>query len=233
MKITTLLAAAMLASAPTFALAQTAAPAPTGVPGASVPAMSAADYAAMAYAGGDFLDTSSRLAYEKATDRRLRTFARAEVNEQTRLMARLGDDVATGSVAGAAPAPSLPLGGTAGSTLAGAGVGALVGGPIGALVGAGIGFTGGNVVGRMSTPSEKSAALAQLQSLPQGPEFDLAYVQLQIVGHQEAYAIHSAYAQSGDDPQLRRVARQAVPLIRQHLAQLDRLQASLGSARAR
>jgi hypothetical protein len=49
------------------------------------------------------------------------------------------------------------------------------------------------------------------------------------MGHQEALAIQGSYAQSGDDPGLRRVARSALPLIRLHIAQLSRMQGGRGA----
>lgn len=198
---------------------------------AAVMPLPTAQYVAMGARGGSFLEETSRIAYEKASDPQVKRFARAEVFEQVRLAEKLNANtaVATGSTGTSAGGlTSSP----AGSTLAGAGVGALVGGPVGALVGAGVGATTGSLSGArggqtapaMTTDAQKAQMLAQLQSTPAGPEFDALYVQAQIMGHQEAYAIHGGYAQAGEDPALRRTATQATKLIRQHLSQLNRLQ---------
>jgi putative membrane protein len=65
--------------------------------------------------------------------------------------------------------------------------------------------------------------LQQLQSMT-GRSFDRMYVQGQIMGHNEALALTSAYAQSGFDIQGRSVAILAVPSIQTHLTILSRLQ---------
>jgi predicted outer membrane protein len=80
----------------------------------------------------------------------------------------------------------------------------------------------------MTTPEQKAQMAGQLQSLPPGPQYDATFVQAQLMGHQEAYALHSSYAQTGDDPMLRRIARGALPLLRLHISQLNRFQQSMG-----
>jgi predicted outer membrane protein len=184
-------------------------------------------YFALASKGGTFLEDSARLAYDKTSDRQVRRFARAEVLEQVRLAENLNAnfDVATAS-AGSGPSG-------AGGALVGAGVGALVGGPVGAVVGAGVGAGSTALVGERAAPSmttdaQKAATLTQLQAEPEGRTFDAMFVQAQIVGHQEALAIHGGYAQSGDDPKLRTIAANAVTLIQRHLAQLSVLERRLG-----
>jgi predicted outer membrane protein len=211
------IAGALLASTASLALTRTAvaqAPAAGAIP--------APQYFAMASRGGTFLENSARFGLAKTSDPRLRRFAQAEVNEQVRLAQNLNAnaDFATATVTNPAT-----------GALVGAGVGALVGGPVGAAVGAGIGATTATVGGvtiPMTTDAQKAALIAQLQVVPPGPEFDALFVQSQIIGHNEAYAIHGSYAQSGDDPGLRRVARNALPLIRLHLSQLARFQGRAG-----
>ncbi len=77
-----------------------------------------------------------------------------------------------------------------------------------------------------STPLRPDHAqmLQQLQSMT-GRSFDRMYVQGQIMGHNEALALTSAYAQSGFDTQGRSVATLAVPSIQTHLTILSRLRA--------
>lgn len=71
--------------------------------------------------------------------------------------------------------------------------------------------------------------LAQMQAL-QGPQFEAAYVRAQIMGHEEALALNSSYAASGDDPALRRIASRAAGLNRLHLSQLARIQRGMAGA---
>jgi predicted outer membrane protein len=206
----------------------------TAVAQTAAPAIPAPQYFAMASKGGTFLEESARIGFEKATDPRLRRFARSEVFEQVQLAGDLSAnaDFATASVPGASAGA---LGSPTSGALVGAGVGALVGGPIGAVVGLGVGATSSQlaqaaVPGQpvMTSDAQKAATLAQLQSLPPGPQFDALFVQSQIIGHNEALAVHGGYAQAGDDRDLRRVANKAVPMIRMHLSQLSRFQRTIG-----
>lgn len=77
-----------------------------------------------------------------------------------------------------------------------------------------------------STPLRPDHAqmLQQLQAMA-GRSFDRMYVQGQIMGHNEALALTSAYAQSGFDTQGRSVAILAVPSIQTHLTILNRVRA--------
>jgi predicted outer membrane protein len=206
----------LFATAP-MAITRTAVaqPAPAG-------AIPAREYLAMASRGGMLLEETARSAFDKTQNPRVKRFSRAEVVEQVNLTDRLS--AASGMAAAGVPmAAGAPPGGL---------VGGLVEAPFvatGAVVGA-----AGSVLGvapaAMTSDAQKAHIVAQIQSMPGGPEFDATFVQVQLTGHQEAYAIHSSYAQSGDDPALRRVARSALPLLRLHIAQLTRMQASMGGA---
>jgi predicted outer membrane protein len=150
-----------------------------------------------------------------------------------------GVGATAGATAGAATSGSpSTAGGTATGALAGAGVGALVGGPVGAAVGAGVGATTGAAAGRtvdvqatgsvtpirlgVPMPPDKTAMLNQLASTS-GPQFDRLYGQAQRMGHQEALALHSSYAQAGNDPSLRQFAASVVPHIEHHAMDAQRL----------
>jgi predicted outer membrane protein len=158
-----------------------------------------------------------------------------------------GVGATAGATAGAAASGSPgTAGGTATGALAGAGVGAVVGGPVGAAVGAGIGATTGAAAGGAADvqttgsvtpirlgvplPPDKMAMLNQLASTS-GPQFDRLYGQAQRMGHQEALALHSGYAQAGNDPSLRQFAASVVPHIEHHAADARRLPG--GTARRR
>jgi len=56
-----------------------------------------------------------------------------------------------------------------------------------------------------------------------GVERDRLYLTQQQMAHKEALGLQKTYAESGDTPQLRAVARATVPIIERHLADLDRL----------
>jgi putative membrane protein len=56
-----------------------------------------------------------------------------------------------------------------------------------------------------------------------GPNFDVAFRDVQVQAHQEALALHQNYANGGDHPALRTVAGAAVPIIQQHLASAQAL----------
>ena len=96
---------------------------------------------------------------------------------------------------------------------------------------AGLGISGmesqGFLMGMPLSP-EKTAMLNQLASTS-GPQFDRLYGQAQRQAHQEALALHSGYAQAGNDPTLRPFAASVVPHIEHHAAEARRLPG--GSAR--
>lgn len=52
---------------------------------------------------------------------------------------------------------------------------------------------------------------------------DRMYLQQQIPAHEQALALQSGYARSGDTPTLRQTAQGAVPIIRSHLTQAQGL----------
>src|SRR3954470_15074742 len=116
------LAGLMAASAP-MAITRTvvAQPMPPGT-------MSAAQYLTMASTGGMFLEETSRDAYEKTQNPRVRRFARAEVVEQVNLSAKL--NARSGGVPQAGMAPGGPVGGLVAAPFVAAG--AVVGGTVGA-----------------------------------------------------------------------------------------------------
>lgn len=199
-----------------FALTLLAATAPMAItrtavaqsaPGA-IPAM---QYLALASKGSSFLYATARDAYDKSPNPMVHRFALAEVNEQATLTAKLN------GAGGATQASSPGL------------IGTLVAAPL--AVAGGVLGTVESVLGMpMTSDAQKADTVARIQSMPGGPAYDVAFVNAQIIGHNEAYAVHGSYAQSGDDPMLRRVARSAMPLIKLHLSQLARMQAQMGGA---
>ncbi len=61
--------------------------------------------------------------------------------------------------------------------------------------------------------------VAQLQAA-EGDAFDMAYLDAQIAGHEEARPIHEEYSQNGQDPMARGAAMVGVPSIDSHLVML-------------
>jgi predicted outer membrane protein len=210
------IAGLMLATSP-LAITHTVAQ-PVGAPGA----IPAPVYLSMAAKGGMLLEETARDAFNKTQEPRVKKFARAEVVEQVNLTDKLTANVPPGLMAGAGAAPGGGLVGglvAAPFMVAGAAVGAA-----GTLLG-----LGGQPV-PMTSDAQKADMIARIQSTAPGPQYDALFVQTQLMGHHEAYAVHSNYAQSGDDPALRRVARGALPLLRLHIAQLTRMQSMMGGA---
>jgi predicted outer membrane protein len=210
------IAGLMLATAP-MAITRTAVaqPAPAG----TIPA---SQYLAMASSGGMFLEETSRDAFEKTQNPGVKRFARAEVVEQVNLTDKLSARAGGVPQAGMAPGtPGGPVGGLVAAPFVAAGT--IVGGTAGAV---------GTVLGvppaAMTSDAQKAEMAGRLRAMPGGPDYDALYVQAQLMGHQESLALHGAYAQSGDDPGLRRVARSALPLIRLHISQLSRMQGGRG-----
>jgi putative membrane protein len=68
----------------------------------------------------------------------------------------------------------------------------------------------------------RQAAIAVLQGL-QGPIFDREYVEQQIADHRAAVALFGAQAERGQDPDIRSLAAQYLPVLQSHLAQLTAL----------
>jgi predicted outer membrane protein len=223
MKKHIVLAALMTALAsPALAQGVAVSPAPMTMP------MTSEGYRQMSLISDSFEIQTSSLALERSRNPRVRRHAQMMIQHHsmtTQMLlpaARVSGGVGTGSGA-----------------LVGAGVGALVAGPVGAVVGAGVGAASGAATGTAAADATGSvggqapivvaqldarhaAMLAQLQGL-QGASFDAAYGQMQYASHQEALAMHTAYAQSGTDPNLRAFAAQTAPVVEQHLAMSQRL----------
>lgn len=63
----------------------------------------------------------------------------------------------------------------------------------------------------------------------QGEQFDAAYLQDQIDGHQQAVALFRTQAEKGQDPDLKRFAEQTLPALEQHLRQVRDLRPNVAS----
>ena len=71
--------------------------------------------------------------------------------------------------------------------------------------------------------------LASLQSL-RATEFDREYARQQVLAHTSALTTIQSYAAKGSDPNLRRAAALAIPIIEHHLQMARQMKDALGEA---
>jgi putative membrane protein len=62
-----------------------------------------------------------------------------------------------------------------------------------------------------------------VSALP-GSTFDRQYVSSQLADHKKTLALFEKQAQSGQDPELKAFAEKGIPVIQQHIAELEKLQ---------
>jgi putative membrane protein len=60
-----------------------------------------------------------------------------------------------------------------------------------------------------------------------GPSFDNLYMQIQVRGHEEALALYRSYAEVGEVESLRKLARNALPIIERHRNDASRIAGTL------
>ena len=70
--------------------------------------------------------------------------------------------------------------------------------------------------------TDQLSMITELQNLS-GAEFDRAYVKQQLQAHQQALALVSTYAKSGDTAPIRAVAQEATPVVQMHLNMLEKM----------
>lgn len=76
-----------------------------------------------------------------------------------------------------------------------------------------------------------AASIAELQTAAPA-DFDRIYLAQQVPAHQAALDLHQSYGSGGDQAALRATAKKAVPIVRKHLADAERLQRGAGGAHA-
>lgn len=76
---------------------------------------------------------------------------------------------------------------------------------------------------------DQARFLASLQSL-RGTEFDREYARQQVLAHTSALVTMRSYAAKGSDPDLRRAAVFAVPIVDHHLQMARQLKGTLDAA---
>jgi putative membrane protein len=70
--------------------------------------------------------------------------------------------------------------------------------------------------------TQQKGMLTSLQAAS-GAGRDQLYVQQQVAAHEQALALHSAYAQNGDMPALKAAAAKTAPVVKQHLSEIQRI----------
>jgi len=81
-------------------------------------------------------------------------------------------------------------------------------------------------VGMVPTPAAPD--LSRFAALS-GPEFDREFITDQVKNQREALGLYESEAQAGQDPRLRSVARESLPLLRRDLQRTEELAARLGA----
>ena len=77
-------------------------------------------------------------------------------------------------------------------------------------------------------PNAATPDLSQLSALS-GPDFDRLFMADQVKNQREALALFENAAQAGQDPRLRRFARERVPMLRRDLTQAESIAARVGA----
>jgi putative membrane protein len=83
--------------------------------------------------------------------------------------------------------------------------------------------------GITAAPSADSAVIGSLQNL-QGAEFDKAYIEKVVGGHQKAVELFKKESESGNDAQLKTAATRALPIVQHHYEMAQQLAKAKASA---
>jgi putative membrane protein len=75
-----------------------------------------------------------------------------------------------------------------------------------------------------ASPDLGSQAKGAMTSVLPGKTFDSQYVSSQLDDHKETLALFQQEAQSGQDPDLKALAKKGIPVIQEHIAKLEHLQ---------
>jgi putative membrane protein len=172
--------------------------------------LSGPEFMRMAAMSDRFEIGSSRLAEQRSQSAEVKQFAQEMVRDHTKTTDQLQHMMQGGS-------RTQTSGADHGSSRAGSGAA-----PAGSASG-GTGMTtaqGG--VQPTGLDAQHQQMLAQLEAA-QGKQFDILFAQLQVQAHQQAVQMFQAYAQNGDDAQLKQWAQQTVPALQDHLRKAQAL----------
>jgi putative membrane protein len=81
--------------------------------------------------------------------------------------------------------------------------------------------------GNMAPLDQKHATMIRELQAANGAAFDKRYVQQQVMAHQEAVALFTAYSQNGTDQNLRSFASQNLPTLQGHLRDAQALMSQM------
>lgn len=81
----------------------------------------------------------------------------------------------------------------------------------------------GMPVGRVSLDARQRDVLDDLEAVSPG-EFDGAFIDTQVIAHQESVALFADFARRGDDPALMRFAADTLPTLQRHLDEVEGIQ---------
>ncbi|MBQ0819811.1 DUF4142 domain-containing protein [Microvirga sp. HBU67558] len=90
------------------------------------------------------------------------------------------------------------------------------------------GVQGATVPTSLDQPHQQMVQTLQSAS---GPSFERDYVQMQVTAHRDAVNLFDQYAQNGDNQQLKQLAQQTLPALREHLQSAEQIQNALPPAR--
>jgi putative membrane protein len=74
------------------------------------------------------------------------------------------------------------------------------------------------------SPDLASQAKSMMMEVLPGQTFDSQYVSSQLDDHKETLELYQRQAQEGQDPDLKALAQKGIPIIQQHIAELEQLQ---------
>jgi len=140
--------------------------------------VSTADYVKKAAIGDMFEIESSKLAAEKANDKRLKSFAEKMVKDHGKSTEKLKATLTKAKVSEQPPT---------------------------------------------EMDAEHKETLDKLRNAS-GAEFDRMYFQEQMKGHREAHELHSGYAKTGDNAELKKTAGEIDKVVQSHMKELDNIQ---------
>ena len=86
-------------------------------------------------------------------------------------------------------------------------------------------------IGQPGGPHPKHTAMLKQLRKAGHAKMERLYVDQQVMAHEEALALHQAYAAQGDNPGLRAAAASAVPIVQRHLDEITRIQTAMGGPR--
>ncbi|HEV2567632.1 DUF4142 domain-containing protein [Sphingomonas sp.] len=83
-------------------------------------------------------------------------------------------------------------------------------------------------IGNPGGPNQKHTAMLKDLREAGHAKMERLYVDQQVMAHEEALALHQAFAAQGDNPGLKAAAAAAIPIVQRHLEEIRRIQTAMG-----